>query len=229
MSQTDPAQIYRQEATELLEQLEQTLLDLEGAPADADLVNTAFRALHTIKGSGAMFGFDRVAAFTHHVETAFDLVRKGQVAASAALIAVTLAAKDHIRRLVERPDDASEAAGASILEELQAVVAAPGADDPAAPATNAPVPPSQTTWRLRFRLPLDAMAMGTDPLLLLDELRSLGPCQVRADSTAVPPLEELDATECHIGWDVTVTTDRPLPPAGARPVARTRQGPCIAH
>jgi two-component system, chemotaxis family, sensor kinase CheA len=209
MSQTDPAQIYRQEATELLEQLEQTLLDLEGAPADADLVNMAFRALHTIKGSGAMFGFDRVAAFTHHVETAFDLVRKGQVAASAALIAVTLAAKDHIRRLIEQPDDASEAAGDSILEELQAVVAAPAANDQAPPAADAPVAPSQTTWRLRFRLPLDAMAMGTDPLLLLDELRSLGPCQVRADASAVPPLEELDATECHIGWDVTVTTDRP--------------------
>ena len=61
MSHTDPAQIYRQEAAELLAQLEQTLLDLEQAPADADLVNTAFRALHTIKGSGAMFGFDRVA------------------------------------------------------------------------------------------------------------------------------------------------------------------------
>ena len=30
-----------------------------------------------------MFGFDRVAAFTHHVETAFDLVRKGQAAITA--------------------------------------------------------------------------------------------------------------------------------------------------
>jgi two-component system chemotaxis sensor kinase CheA len=77
MSGTDPAQIYRQEAADLLEQLEQTLLDQEHAPGDADLINTAFRALHAIKGSGAMFGFDAVAAFTHHVETAFDRVRKG--------------------------------------------------------------------------------------------------------------------------------------------------------
>ena len=58
MSHTDPAQTYRQEAADLLEQLEQALLDLEHRPDDADLVNTAFRALHTIKGSGAMFGFD---------------------------------------------------------------------------------------------------------------------------------------------------------------------------
>ena len=44
-----------------------------------------------IKGSGAMFGFDRVAGFTHHVETAFDLVRKGQTAITPGLIAVSLA------------------------------------------------------------------------------------------------------------------------------------------
>ncbi len=50
-------------------------------PDDSALIDTAFRALHTIKGSGAMFGFDAVAAFTHHVENAFDQVRQGDVRA----------------------------------------------------------------------------------------------------------------------------------------------------
>jgi two-component system chemotaxis sensor kinase CheA len=49
----DPAEIFRQESAELLEQLEQALLDLEQRPGDHDLIDTAFRALHTIKGSGA--------------------------------------------------------------------------------------------------------------------------------------------------------------------------------
>ena len=94
MTQVDATETFRQEAQELLEQLEQTLLEIGHQPGDADLIDRAFRALHTIKGSGAMFGFDRVAAFTHHVETAFDLVRKGKVAVTAELIALTLAAKD---------------------------------------------------------------------------------------------------------------------------------------
>jgi two-component system chemotaxis sensor kinase CheA len=114
MNHTDPAQTYRQEAADLLEQLEHTLLDLEQSPANVDLVNTAFRALHTIKGSGAMFGFDRVAGFTHHVETAFDMVRKGHAHASGALIAATLAAMDHIRRLIDRPDATNETEGEAI-------------------------------------------------------------------------------------------------------------------
>jgi two-component system chemotaxis sensor kinase CheA len=75
MNASDPEQVFLQEAQDLLELLEQTLLDLERTPGEGELIDKAFRALHTIKGSGAMFGFDAVAAFTHHVETAFDLVR----------------------------------------------------------------------------------------------------------------------------------------------------------
>jgi two-component system chemotaxis sensor kinase CheA len=197
MSGVDPAQTYRQEAAELLEQLEQALLDLEHTPGDADLVNTAFRALHTIKGSGAMFGFDAVAEFTHHVETAFDRVRKGEVQASAELIAVTLAAKDQIRRLIDGGDAGD---GDAILNRLRDVLAAPPEDQ---------AEPVASVWRLRFRLPLDAMAMGTNPLLLLDELRTLGDCVVTADTSAVPPIAALDPTACHIGWEVTLTTGQP--------------------
>ena len=69
MSGVDPTETFRQEAQELLEQLEQTLLDLAKAPEDLALVDSTFRALHTIKGSGSMFGFDAVAGFTHHVES----------------------------------------------------------------------------------------------------------------------------------------------------------------
>jgi len=201
MSGSDPAQTYRQEAADLLEQLEQALLDLEHAPDDADLINTAFRALHTIKGSGAMFGFDAVAAFTHHVETAFDRVRKGEAAATPSLIAVVLAAKDQIRLLIDQPDSADEADAAALLNQLQAALAAP---ERAAAAPN-----SMVAWRLRFRLPRDAMAMGTNPLLLLDELRALGPCTVVADPSAIPPLQALDPTACHVAWEVTLLTAEP--------------------
>ncbi len=211
MTSPDPAQIYRQEATDLLEQLEQALLDLEHAPGDANLVNTAFRALHTIKGSGAMFGFDRVADFTHHVETAFDRVRRGDATASPELIAIALAAKDQIRCLIEQPDRTDDADGAAILARLHEILA-PSDDLP--PAAPAPAPAvtqkaAATTWRLRIALPKDAMAMGTNPLLLLDELRALGTCSVTADSSAIPPLEALEPTACYIGWQVILATDQP--------------------
>lgn len=199
MKSGDPAETFRQEAQELLEQLEQTLLDLERSPDDAELIDSAFRALHTIKGSGAMFGFDRVAAFTHHVETAFDRVRKGNAAPSAELVAVTLAAKDHMRALIEQPDTVSDADGEAILAGLRrAVENAPSA-----------APTGPTTWRVRFRLPKDAMATGTNPLLLLNELCGLGTATVVAQTDRVPPIEDLDPTQCHLGWEVLLSTDQP--------------------
>ena len=198
MTGPDPAQLYRQEAAELLEQLEQDLLSLERAPGDHELMDSVFRALHTIKGSGAMYGFDRVAAFTHRLETAFDAVRQGHAVPTPDLIATTLAARDHIRQLIDAPDTADAAEGAAILARLDAV-----------PATTATGTAAATTWRLRIRLPPNAMANGTNPLLLLDELRALGACDVVADTDAVPPLEQLRATDCHVGWTVTLTTSAP--------------------
>jgi two-component system, chemotaxis family, sensor kinase CheA len=203
MSAVDPSETFRQEAQELLEQLEQALLDLEHAPGNTELIDSAFRALHTIKGSGAMFGFDAVAAFTHHVETAFDLVRKGKVAPSPELIAVALAAKDRMRLLIEQPDDADEASGEAILRDLKSIVEGGPAVVPAAAA------PGAMRWRIRFRLAKDAMAMGTNPLLLLDELRGLGTATVTARTDRIPSLAELVPTECRIGWDVVLSSDKP--------------------
>ena len=52
MSSIDPTEVFRQEAAELFETLEAALLDLCQRPDDRELVDQAFRALHTIKGSG---------------------------------------------------------------------------------------------------------------------------------------------------------------------------------
>ena len=200
MSAEDPIAAFRVEAGEVLEKIEQNLLDLGGRLSDRDLVDAVFRGLHTLKGSGAMFGFDALAAFTHHCESAFDKVRKGHVAATAELVSVILSAQDHMRALVE--GDAPKATGDAILARLQAAVDA-ASGIPAQVAA----PTAAQGWRLVFRLPKDAMANGTNPLMLLDELRALGDCTVTALIDAVPTLADLDPSACHVGWDVTLKGD----------------------
>ncbi len=211
---SDPADTFRQEARELLEHLEQGLLDLEHDPDDADLVNAVFRALHTIKGSGAMFGFTDVAAFVHEFETAFDKVRKGLSPITPALVAVALDAKDHIHTLIETPD-AADGAGESILLALRAVVGgddsfpdAPMADAP--PAAGTPLEPTGR-WRVRYKLPADAMLHGTNPLLLLGEIADLGPVEVTALLDDVPTLDVIDPERCYLGWQVDIDHADPAP------------------
>ena len=91
------AQVYIEEATELLEELETSLLALENSPDDTDLIGSIFRAMHTIKGSGAMFGFDNIAEFTHDIETVYDLIRNGEMKVTKEVINLTLSACDLIR------------------------------------------------------------------------------------------------------------------------------------
>ena len=207
---TDPTDIFRQEAAELLEQLEQALLDLEQSPDDRDLVNTAFRALHTIKGSGAMFGFEQVAAFAHEFESAFDRVRKGETAADHDLIAIALNAKDFIRSQIERPEETDAVIGVCILADLRKLIA--GAGGRASPAPEAsPREPAGAlaTWRLRIRFNKDVLINGSNPLLLLDELRGLGECRVTVLCDAVPPLADMEPDGCYLGWDVLLTMSHP--------------------
>jgi two-component system chemotaxis sensor kinase CheA len=203
MSAQDPVAAFRVEAGELLDQVEQGLLDLGHRLDDRNLVDEVFRGLHTLKGSGAMFGFDALATFTHHCESAFDRVRKGIVPATRELVAVILSAKDHMRALLDGDGAGLEAVGEEILVRLQAAIDA---------ASGAPVPtaaPATTGWRLSFRLPIDAMANGTNPLMLLDELRELGECRIVARTDAIPAFADLVPTDCHIGWDVELHTDAP--------------------
>ncbi|MBY5824746.1 chemotaxis protein CheA [Rhizobium leguminosarum] len=215
MSTLDPVAVFRTEAAECLEAIEAGLLDLTHQLDNKDLVDAVFRGLHTLKGSGAMFGFEALAAFTHHCETAFDRVRKGEVAVTSELVAAVLAAQDHMRALVDQPDADHGDTGHKLLAQLQAAVggkeAAPAAASAAIPVTAA-VPEAsakkKNSWRIRFSLPANSMANGTNPLGLLDELRDLGECTVRANSSAIPPLDELTPTELHISWDVTLTSEQ---------------------
>ena len=207
----DPADIFRQESAELLEQLEQALLDLEQRPGDHDLIDTAFRALHTIKGSGAMFGFEQVAAFTHEFESAFDRVRKGEAAPDPELIAVALNAKDFIRAQIERPDETDAVIGVCILADLRKLFADAEARAPIEPPAETAGEPAValTTWRLAFRFNKDVLVNGSNPLLLLDELRGLGDCRVTVRCDRVPPLGEMEPDACYLEWEVILTMAHP--------------------
>jgi len=212
-SGSDPTDTFKQEATELLEQLELSLLDLEQTPDNADLVNSAFRALHTIKGSGAMFGFSEVAGFVHEFETAFDKVRKGLRPATPELIAVALDAKDHVHKLI---GDATAPGGDDILSSLRRIV-----DGEAAPAeahvapvaavvAEAPVASAAASgkrWRVKFKLPSDALVNGTSLNPLLEEIEAIGHCIIRANTDDVPPLEVIDAEVSYLGWEIDIDCD----------------------
>jgi two-component system, chemotaxis family, sensor kinase CheA len=209
MTTLDPTEVFRQEASELFETLEAALLDLCQRPDDRELVDSAFRALHTIKGSGAMFGFDKVASFTHEFETAFELVRKGEIKPTQELISVALAAKDYIRALIEAPDSTDSIIGDAILDDLKQFVAPAAQVVETTPKAEAPVVAEKRAagWQLHLEFDSQILRNGSNPLDLLDDLCKLGPCFAVPVTDNVPLLDELEPEDCYLKWDVTLSSD----------------------
>jgi len=208
---------FREEAYELLAELEAALLELEKTPGDEELVGRVFRAMHTIKGSGGTCGLNDVSAFTHDLETAFDLVRKGKLVANHEIINLTLKSRDQIKAMLDRcykGETVDDAQTEKITAALKKLIVDTGEQvAPAAPTAKKTVISKEgvgrsVTYRIRFRPEYGVFTRGTNPIMLLNELRELGPCKIVAQTEAVPFLEDYNPEACYTYWDVILTTDK---------------------
>lgn len=201
---------YQEEARELLTELESVLLALEESPGDHELIDSAFRALHTIKGSGAMFGFDEIADFAHGFEAVFDQVREGDVPVTGGLITLSLTARDHLRAILESEgaDPALIEEGERISRDLAALARATEVAEGEEKCESSAPGEGETAdlFRIRFRPHEDCFLSGTNPLLLLDELRELGVLLVNAKTDGVPALEDCDPEKCYTEWRLLLVT-----------------------
>ncbi len=224
MPEIDFTKTFRDEAQERLSEMEEALLDLEHSPENADCMNRAFRAMHTIKGSAAMFGFEEIARFTHDLETVLDRVRSGAIPVTKELLTVALAAKDHISGLLapdaeaEGVSDASEALISEfrkLLGETERRPGGPNAGPLSATANagpNAPAPAggkSEVYW-IRYKPSPDSFMTGTDPLNLLGELTQLGRMRQTFYPGPVPDLDAFDPETVFGMWDIIISTDAGL-------------------
>ncbi len=210
-------QAFKEEAHDLLSELESALLELEATPDDRETIDRVFRAMHTIKGSGAMFGFDDIAKFTHEVETVFDLVRNGQLEVSKDLLDLTLAARDRIMAMLgdsESGMDQNPAASQRIVDSLKSllgqagiVASRPGPEPDSSSQSSMEVGDNAEIFHIRFKPPRDVFLAGTDPLALLEELTTLGTCKITAHLNDVPLLSAYEPDACYAWWDIIVVTN----------------------
>jgi len=95
------------EARENLDGIEGILMDLErtaDAP-DPELVNRAFRAVHSIKGGAAFLGLDRLNALSHAMESLMSLIRSREIRPDAAVVDTLLAGVDLLNEMLDRVHD----------------------------------------------------------------------------------------------------------------------------
>ncbi|WP_409419725.1 chemotaxis protein CheA [Marinomonas sp. RS-M-Aa-14] len=211
-----PVDTFKTEVLEHLASLEAVLLELEITPKNQELINTAFRSIHTIKGAGGMFGYHQLTSFTHHLETVLDQIRKGELSFNSDLIGVFLDVGDFIAGLLEDTDfsEAQITASQIHLDKLYDKINSndrPKVLDQSINTLEKNDSLSQSCFQISFKPDLNSFKSGLDIAPILRELHSFGPCYVETDISRLTEFEQFEPEECVLSWKVILITHEPLP------------------
>lgn len=204
-------QSFLEETRELLSQLEESLLELENDSLNSELISKVFRILHTIKGSAGMFEFEDISKFTHDIENVFDLIRNGEIPADKYVITLTLSARDHIEKLLNEDENISNEETIRIVEAFRKIIREYNKD--CSQPMDLPVKKAGfiqengiATFLIQFRPNQNILQNGTNPLLLINELKDLGDCLLSMITDEIPHFTLLDPEKCYVYWNILLRT-----------------------
>ena len=219
-------QVFFEECFEGLEAMESGLLSLDIGDIDSEVINTIFRAAHSIKGGSGTFGFTVVAEYTHIMETLLDEMRDGRRQVTKPAVDVLLGSVDCLREMLTSIQAGEDVNAASVAKhqaalELELNGSSGSSHAPAPVAHEAPPPvvavsepeedeeedDSEQGWRISFCPYLSLLRTGNDPVRLFREVSELGQFIPHATIEDVPPFAELDPEECNITWELKLVTD----------------------
>lgn len=187
--------------------MEEQLLRLEQGARDADSLDAIFRAIHSIKGSSATFGFSEIAQFTHDLESLLDAIRKRAVEPDSAVIDLLLESVDCVRDLLTRSEKGQPAeldSAARLSARISAFQPTSKAPSSSPAASEAPL---LRTFSISLRPSEHFFHGGNDPLSLFRMLQTMGDLTVCADLERLPVLSELQPENCYLAWQLTLVTE----------------------
>lgn len=153
----DMLQDFLTEASELLSDVDNKLVELEKRPDDKALLNEIFRGFHTIKGGAGFLNASQMVALCHRTENLFDKLRNAEMTLNAGIMDVIMSATGIVRDMFAElsqgrqpsPADAAviqaldKALAGEAIEPISATIAPKAAT--IAPASTEAVPPPPPT------------------------------------------------------------------------------------
>ena len=198
-------QVFFEESFEGLAVMESGLMELEPGTPDSGVINSVFRAAHSIKGGSGSFGFSDIAAFTHVMETLLDEMRDGVRAVTAQNSNILLQSVDCLREMLEATlagsdvDEARVSEYQQMLERELALKDGETVTDPVSETENS-APTTGPGWIISFAPESQLFQAGNDPLGITRELAELGELEVDADFSQIPVFNIIESKDCYLSW-----------------------------
>lgn len=207
------------EAEEKIADLETALLVLEDNPGDKIKIESLFGAMHSLKGSGGMFGYNKISEFTHDIETIYDYVRKDRIKINTELLDITLDAIDHLKLLLSMGDNLDaeseidhQTKTTRIKEWAGEKLKAANIDQPVNQESIPEEKPlndliSTISYFISFKPHQNIFDNGTKALYLIDELCALGEAFAIPHFENIPTLDKINPQHCYTWWEIFLATE----------------------
>ncbi|MCX6073314.1 MAG: chemotaxis protein CheA [Campylobacterales bacterium] len=219
---TEELRLFLEDSDEQLGFMEASLVNMQEEGVNEEDIGALFRAMHTIKGTAGMFGFDDVVAFAHIAENLLSEVRSYKVPLTPEMINLFLLCKDHTETLIDTAVDqkpvsdelrkANDDLVAQLLTFTPGSFKAHSQGDKDSVTNTSRVEIAQeknqnTLWHISLGLKPDFFNTGMDVLHLISFLDGLGTVTKKAIFTEnIPLLENYNPIEAYIGFEVQLDT-----------------------
>ncbi|MDY0360130.1 MAG: chemotaxis protein CheA [Desulforegulaceae bacterium] len=190
---------FFEESRFLVSEMESLALDLESEPENKSIAESLFRAVHTIKGSSGMFGFENAAELGHLLENIITLIREGHLKSDNRITDLFLECADEFKVLFENKD--IEGQKSQNLKEKILFLS-----DLANSNNKSGEKNKLNEYRIFFRPMEKIFEIGLDPYTNIEELIESGECAIECDTANVPDLFEINPEKCYLSFDIKIKT-----------------------
>lgn len=202
-------QTYLEESFEGLAAMESNLLTLPEGTPDTEVVNTIFRAAHSMKGGAGTFGFAELIHLTHILETLLDEMRSGKRNVTAENREALLQSVDVLRIILDayqenQPIDMSPVK--AMEQRLEAILNHASSDTVvvSAPQAANQDEPELTGYQIHLSPSDDYFTSGIDLLKLLRELSRIEGAERTHIKAKLNEGNALQVEHCLISFNVVI-------------------------
>lgn len=207
-------EVFLNECTEIIGNLESDLVTLEEKNDDQDIINRIFRYFHTLKGSSGIAGFTIIYEFTHNLESLFDKVRSGEVIVNRDIIDILLDSIDYIKEELfsDSDPDESDSTREDLVRRVNVFLGGPEKKEETEDFLKSvgaykSVGSNERYFRVKAVFKEDIFSNGIDPLMVVEDLASLGKIvYLTVDKKRIPDFDKLDPEKCYMSWDIVLKT-----------------------
>ena len=207
-----PADEFLEEAQELLQEIEESLLLLEDDPVDQNVIQRLFRSAHTLKGGAAMVGLSDLANQAHEFEAILSQLRSGTLTSTPEIVSALLKGKDNLSALLIPIVGNSASSSSHFTNENQPtdqLTDIPSQQEFQKSDSKRASPRIQKdVYLLHLHFDQNFLEQGQEPLLLFRQLEEFGETTVIVHTSLIPPWTEFDPQKLYLWWSIKLVTEK---------------------